>query len=124
MVHQNDARVVATRGCLLGGDYAFVVWFELTSGKAGKSPGSSGGGSISSAFPLLTRTPISPAPTSRAPAIISQCGNLNKPSLSTLFDQNSKRPRVKLVDFALSLAWKLDDPGSRQPTFPRLGAVA
>jgi hypothetical protein len=44
--------------------------------------------------------------------------------LSTLFDQNSKRTRVKLVDFALSLAWKLDDPGSRQPTFRRSGAVA
>jgi hypothetical protein len=56
MVHQNDARVAAARGCLLAGDYALLFDLELTSGKAGKSIASSGGGSISPAFLLLTRT--------------------------------------------------------------------
>jgi hypothetical protein len=55
MVHQNDARVAAARG-LLPGDYALLFDLELTSGKAGKSIASSGGGSISPAFLLLTRT--------------------------------------------------------------------
>src|SRR5438128_913370 len=110
MEHQNDARVAAARGCLLGGDYAFFFDLELRSGKAGKSIGSSGGGSTSSAFLLLTRTPIKPAPTSRAPAIISQCGSSNDAICE--YAVRSKRTRVKLVDFAQSLAWKLDKPGS------------
>src|SRR3954469_11622578 len=50
---------------------------DLRSGKAGRSIGSSGGRSTGSAFLPLKRRPIEPAPTSRAPAIISQCGNSN-----------------------------------------------
>ncbi|WP_409192515.1 hypothetical protein [Bradyrhizobium sp. RDM4] len=106
MERQNDARVAAARGCLLGGDYALFFDLGLMSGKAGKSIGSSGGGSISSAFLLLTRTPIEPAPTSRAPVIISQ-RNSNNAIVEYAVRASSKRTRVKLVDFAQSLAWKL-----------------